>query len=557
MTPFQLWLRESNKRRWVLFDIQHSTGTLKFSNLPYSGYLTRISGDINFSASINLNRFLGWGNESFSSIKLLNVNNDLDSMIDLNSQGYTITVQFGDGEDGSTIGFKTILKGFVGSITAPSKTIIEVKTITNRFFLRQDLKKNFYGSTELLKGEPEPIAYGTCFNITPKKIENGIVNYPGGRWQCNSDLKGQLNITGHGVINVFDDGVPLTEYLGALPVPAGSWQNFVTASPFPNVGFRTGFILGTPPTGVLTCDYFGETNNFGGNNSAKSVIKTILVNTVPTPSPTVLTPSSVSSPPQETTNYYIKDSQSAEEAIGKLATGTGSFVVFNGNGDLVYGNVSRPDSLATAPIINLDESDIYDGSFRFIRQVSPFNEVSFQYFKNWTTQDKSTIIAGFEARNSRLNSEWVTRKLSGGSASFKLSTKAQAIQSYIHGHNYVDDNAVNTNWGVDIATLENLVSARDFQPGYLFTLQTNALSTEAFIGDKIQIKFPRFGFENGRNVAIVGMNYSLATKSVVSLVVFDIGNNSLSFGRTSKTKFGTGFANGNQGNQGKNQEPIV
>lgn len=520
---YEKWLDNEGTKKILLAKIQYfdlPTSSLKyyyFSNIPFVDtvaspkilYRDRIAGPVTFRTSLP-ERGLGLGGASWGSLLLQNSNGDLDFLTELFVDGYAIEIKIGD-PSWPLSDFKNYIKGLTLSITAPSSDKIEIKIRSRGFLAERNINQNFFQSGDVNAGNPHPIAFGNCFNISPVKVLNGVANYNGGKWQCHTNWVGYHGPTDtppyfRGIKEVFDDGVPLTRYAGAFPIPAGQWQEFEDALSSPNIGVASGFYLGSKPAGVLTCDYRGELDPFWDSNIA-AMAQSIGRSKDPA---LVAVVSAIGIASFKKMGFFTSGLKNILEIINQALQSQRSFGFFNGNSDLEVGTIIDPEAIT--PAFNFNQDSII-GTPQLSERASPSLEVSINYFKNWTKQDKlGAIPGGYENRaaRSQLDNLFLNKLTGIDSDFYPFAKPSPEIESLLHGFSTNFDYSTVPGPVADtfLTELKNI----EQYSHHFWNLNIRGRGFLLKAGTPITVNFPRFDLSTTKKMIVLeATNYGNQT----------------------------------------------
>ncbi len=348
------------------------------------------------------------------------------------------------------------------------------------------------------QGHPIPQAYGICRNITGELIDPGKLIY---RFHDR---------TANDVLAVYDRGAPVTKgtsfatfsELLAASTAGGTFDYCLSSS-------GSFFRLGSSPSGSVTADVEGDAEG-GYVSSTGSIIKRLMlrgtliadINTQSLDDIDLEMPGDI--------GCYFNAQVDISSAIDQLCIGT--FTFWGDIGDGLLGVYQFRDPSGETPLYSVDE-------FAVTGEIEPTNlpddigptvwRRRVAYRLNWTPMSGTDIVPAptiTEDRRKQLQDPNMLASIGIADRQVKnlLAVDAPTLVSMFD--NYDDAFAI-ANVLLDL-----------YNPGRgLWMVPVGLFGYRVRLNDVIRLKWPRFGFQNGKNVRVVGISYN---GTQVTLTVF-------------------------------------
>ncbi len=353
--------------------------------------------------------------------------------------------------------------------------------------------------TSANEGHPIPQAYGICRNITGELIDPGKLIY---RFHDR---------TAHDVLAVYDRGAPITKGtsyatfsdLLAATTAAGHFDYCLSSS-------GSFYKLGSSPSGTITADVEGDAEGGTYVSTVGAIIQRLmlrgtLIGDINTTSLTNID-AEITGP----IGCYFNSQVDISSAIDQLCIGT--FTFWGDIGDGLLGVYQFTDPEAETPDYIVDEYAI-TGEIEPTNLPDNINPTVWRrriaYRLNWTPMSGTDIVPAptiTEERRKELQEPTMLASIGIPTRQVKnlLAVDAPTLVSMFD--EYADAAAIAN-------TLLNL-----YNPGRgLWTVPVGLFGYQVRLNDMIQLKWPRFGFTNGKNVRVVGLSYN---GQQVTLTVF-------------------------------------
>ncbi|MDB5490364.1 MAG: hypothetical protein JWO78_213 [Micavibrio sp.] len=463
------------------------------SDAPANQYFSaRVENSFQMDISILTGTSFGdQGQPSYGSITIQNGDGELDALQSYYWEGRPITIKTGslDFRYGQ---FATILQGQCNSIDVTDDQII-ISITDNSLRLDQNLDVNLYkgtggleGSSDL-NGKPKPLTFGEVYNIEPVLVNAATLVY---QVHDGSILS---------VDAVRDRGVALTL--------SGDVSD-ITASAPPPGGYYTqlsaGLIrLGSTPGGVITADVHGD--NAGGyvntvGDIAQRIVKTRLgyrsLSSSEIDGGTFNTLSVEVGP----CGAFLPETVSGRVVLDSLIRPALGFWTFSRQGVMIAGIIDAPGT----PIFTIGPDMIDDQGVELVANIPTAEIIKVGYRPSWTVQTPTDIASGAtDAIKTFVTEDY--RYLS----SKDLSARAQNAQ--------LVEQVVQTTLALQ-ADAERLLTRMKRvygQPRKLYRLTVYGLYFRLFVGNTVNLTYPRHGLDAGKNMLVTRVADDAETNSTI------------------------------------------
>jgi hypothetical protein len=387
--------------------------TLYFSAVSYQTGPSEMPANINFEArltdsgSIGVSvygdgRTTGYGKLEVGSIKVGNIDGELDYLADYGFDGRPITLRLY--QPGQTYASMPVI--FTGTVDALPE--FSTKEITFRLKDQQQRLEvpacpNLYGGSNVLpngidgvdgdlKGKRKARLWGRCLNISPDCVNTSLQIF-----RVNDGPVQEITAA-------YDKGAPYTydaDYadnaaLQAATIPAGYYATCVAEGLFR---------INASIAGAVTCDVVQGAN--ANNRTAAQIIRSIALGAGLLPSEINASDVAIMDGTQPAeVGIYLTGEITAREAISQLATSVGGYAIFDNVAMLRVGILTAP---AGEPDLELTDTEML--SFERLAQRDgdiPVSEVRLNHTRNWTVQDNDLAGSVSVARRNFLKEQWRT-----------------------------------------------------------------------------------------------------------------------------------------------------
>jgi hypothetical protein len=187
--------------------------------------------------------------------------------------------------------------------------------------------------------------------------------------------------------------------------------------------------------------------------------------------------------------------------LTEIMQGAGGFIRFGKTGSCPLQIIRLSDPVNETPKIYLNEDTIIEKGIQLGSTEPPKSIISLSYKRNWTVQDDGTLADIItDAAGDYLNeytlytSEYSTVKAENTNITdiFPLAEVSDTLPTLFY---YLDHASLEAQRRIDIRNKKR----------YVFKLNTTAAPFTINIGDVVNLTHRRFGFAQGRNCLIVGM----------------------------------------------------
>jgi len=467
---YAAWLKDDNQERAVLVEAKYYDtsekvkylSTHSFVSLPTDTPANTVYDDLisnvpNLQSQLSMKFGVG-------DIDLVN-DGSLDAWLNDAWDGRGLSLLIGD-PAWARNDFRQIAALVTEAFEVVNNDKMRIRVRDKREKLNVNAQSSFYTSGESF-GKPKPLCVGQVFNITPI-----LINASTHQYQVHD---GEINA----ITQVRDNGVSVSF---TADLSAGT------------------FVLSSQPSGLITCDVQGAKPS--GNYHVKTAdIVEYLVKREALVSADLDAASftAFNTKVPYTVGHYIPARANLISVIDKITLSSGSYWLFNRAGKMVLWQLDDVTGTASA---SFDADDVLDDTFSFINSDLPYARSAIGYQKNYTVQNNSAgsvteanrnIYSGNNLVSFSVNSSIIT--------SHPLALKPDALNSVI---SLIGD--ANTE-AARVLALRNVVRFT-----YEATFSTGPF--EIKLGDEISVIYPRFGFENGKNVIVVGLDERPASNKI-------------------------------------------
>ena len=459
---YQAWLKDDNQERAVLVEAKYYDTSEKVRYMATHSFVSKptdtpaniVYDDLIVSVpTIQSQVGMAFG---VGDIDLVN-DGSLDVWLNDAWDGRGLSLLIGD-PTWARDDFRQIASLVTESFEVVNNNKMRLRVRDKREKLNINTQNNYYTSGEAF-GKPIPLTVGQVFNLTPV-----LINASTHQYQVHD---GQINA----ITDVRDNGVSVS-----------FTANLTTGT----------FVLSSQPSGVITCDvqgakpsgtYHTKTADIVEYLSKREALVTADIDAASIASFNTTVPYAV--------GFYIASRQNLISVIDKLMNSVGAYWLFNRAGKMVLWQLNN---LTNSPSAYFDSDDVLDNTFKFVSSNLPYARAAIGYHKNFTRQ---TNLAGSvnEANRNLYQGDNLISTADNSSiiTAHPLAVKPEPLDTLI---------TTLTNANTESARVLALNNAVRFV--YEATFSTGPF--EIKLGDEISVVYPRFGFENGKNVIVVGLD---------------------------------------------------
>jgi hypothetical protein len=448
-------------------------------------------------------RTLGPSEVSYGEIRVVNVDGALDSWLDLGFDGRTVSVKRLSSRRAAYGTAETVLRATVDRLDSDNMwSGFRLRLYDRRRELDKPLQGNRYAGTTLatgptaegtadLKDQLKPLCFGNCFNVPAVPVNP-------------FDLIYQVHDGAVASIAVFDGGVPLS---------AGG--NHATIAALRSAAIRPGqyltclalglFRLGAAPAYGITADVLeGATAALrrAGAVSTRMLAKLGLTGSANVNAATFTALDSAA--PYEV-GHFVADEQSALEALSIVLGSVGGWILPNNLGAFEVGRLATPGT----PAATLTQRDLLGDGVGLVSNPDtdggiPAWRIVLRYRPAFEVQDDSRL---------------------GGCVSVARRGAVAVAQREVRAENA----GVKTKHMLapELAIDTALANAADAQAEAarrlaLYNVRRDVLTfpvahrdaTAAVLGSTVTVSLPRFGYQAGRRMVVIGRNENLRDERV-------------------------------------------
>lgn len=301
--------------------------------------------------------------------------------------------------------------------------------------------------------EIAPIAFGQLFNVEPVLVDGQTLKY-------------QVNTGAIESIIVRDNGVAIS----------------------PTIDLAKGeFTLNEQPAGRITADVIQK------DESATAIIKAIcaLIDVeVDVGNLSSFTNSAA-------LGYYIKASTSAASIINEVLNSVGATALFNDIGQLQIYRLETP----AVPTLYIAPDDIKQDGMKLSSIEQPVLKMTLGYRRNWAIQDQASLASSLNVQQTKtFNDDYQTVERKNAISNHPLAEERRVNTVIANQADCADEcqrRAVLRSTRRRIWSLECFLSASQVLPG-----QT------------INVTYPDYGFANGKDVVVIGINRNINNREL-------------------------------------------
>lgn len=438
------WLDTPGKKRVVLAIVQSSGGTFYLANRPYISFPTDTPANQPFDdLIIAVPELVSTLDESIN-VGDLDVHNsgDLDGWVNDVWRGYPLKIYLGD-ESWVFSDFRLIMDGVCGGLSVPDSGRLVLSIRDKMELLRVPVQSATNSEDQRI-----PIALGYCFNVSPL-----LIDAPTHKYQVND---------GTATIHAVRD-------------------NGVNVAGFTDNGDGT-FTLTSSPAGQITCDVTANGTTIKAHLEwlAQRAITLAEVDST-----------QLSDLPTFEVAKYISGEETIEEVMQHLCAAVGAVPLFTRLGKLQakrYVIADTPSRYYDADHVVAENS--FDGLV-VEGDEAPKSNVRLAYLYN-NTQQSSVAGAVSEANRDLYGREYSTVEEATTASGLPLLQPSETIVTALR----LQADAI-----TEAQRRAVIRSAKRLR--YSVEMTTAPFGVE--VGDQVNITYPRYGFESGKDVLVVGL----------------------------------------------------
>jgi hypothetical protein len=549
-SQYRDWLAADGQFRCLLVQAASHNGTVQqtryFGNYPYIGEMpdpdfvgpgaptiTVVFEDILASAPsfrLSLDAPLAVGD-----VEVRNENGERDSWLNDGWDARSLIMYLGD-PAWDFADFRPILTGIIEDIAAADRARLVFSVRDKKELLNVPVQTSLY-SGGAIDNQPKPLACGLLTNITPVQVDPVTLTYQvhdgpiddivdvrdkGKSVQFMKDLtNGKFRLGGFvALIPVTSGGsgytsTPTVTLSGgggsgatatATIDPGGAIVTSITVTnrgsgytSAPTVtisggggsGATASAEMGGAPEGLITCDVQGAKPGGTFLQSPGDIIEHLATREVLT----AVDLDAISFADFDALTgmgqigIYLRDRRNLVEVLDEITASVGGHWYFDRQGKLKLWRLDPPTGTAVA---EFTADDIEAGGLRIIRRELPVYRQRLGLFRNWTIQRPDDLAATITWRESYANEFGQIKLLenTGLKTQFKGALEPDVIPTLYMVYDMAEDARRKTLRG---------------GPRHVYEAKMFAGAFQLNLGDEIKLTHPRFGFENGANAIVVGI----------------------------------------------------
>lgn len=452
-------------------------------------------------------RTTGRSEVSYGEIQLSNANGELDGWIDYGFDGRSVLVKRLSSRRAPYSSAITVLRGTVERLDADNAWLgFRLRFYDRRRSIDKPIQENVYAGTTIsagptaegnldLKDSVKPLCFGHCLNVPPA-LANAF------------NLIYQVHDGAVSSIAVYDGGVPLT--LGVNHANIAALQGATIRPGRFDTCLALGLLrLGGSPAFVVTADVLE-----GATAAARypgAVVRRMLAKMGLTGSGNVNVASfnALDASAQMEVGIWLDTQTAGLAAMGDVLASVGGWIIPGADGAFEAGRLLAPG----VPVGNINDDDMLKDSLGIITSTDtdgglPAWRVVLEYARNWQVQDDAQLGGCVEmARRAFLAAEMREEKVENDAVRVKhLLAPEMRVSTFI-----VDQEAAEAEadrW-LDLYSVR-----RD-----ILSFAMNHADADAFqLGKTVKIVLPRWGYEAGRNMVVIGREETLRDYTVTLTV---------------------------------------
>lgn len=292
---------------------------------------------------------------------------------------------------------------------------------------------------------PLPIALGTCFNVPPLVEDAGNLIY---RVHQDGNLTSVDDVRDRGISVAFTDNGDGT------------------------------FTLTNNPDGKVTADVTGETTG-----TPQDIAEWIAAEAGETDY-------DFSGLPSYSCGLYLQDDRSARKAIDEVVKSAGAVARWTRLGKMVAYQLDVPGTSSAT----FSPDDIQERGMSVARMEPPKTRIRLGYEKNFATQDEGSVAASVSVANKDRYSREYREVKSDNNVS---ATYPAAKEDELRG-------TLITNTTDAQSEADRRASLRSTQR-IVYSFSAYAAPFQVGIGDTINVEYPAYGFDSGKDAVVVGL----------------------------------------------------
>ena len=497
-SQFADWLKADNRQRCVLVEAAYypdgggSESTRYFSNLGYTSapgespantaYEDILTGIPEIRSYMG-EQFRGRSLITYGEIEIDNSGGARDAWLNDAWHLREVRIYLGD-PAWQRSDFRLVFKGLTEDIRARDGRTLALKIRDYQSIFEKPLQTDTV-TVGTMAGTKRPVLYGKCYRVPAVTADTSSQV-----WTVSDKPVASISV-------VYEDGYTITG--SCLIDPTGGVYGWGQGAAFAYSGHAIGYTAGKATADVTGIEkYTGD------------IVKKILIDRAGL-SESQIDPAAItafndaSSGPWEVGYYTIDDDVTVGDALDTLMAGIGGYYTFDRSGRFV-GGVLDPPSLGS-PVLTLTADDIADGAVELVRRIVPPKTARLGYSPYWSTLASVNTGAGLTAQQiARLKTKYDVMASAYTTGAEHLGVDEPLAPSCFAGI---------TGANAETSRRRNLWGVLRF----VFRVRAFLGAQQLKVGDCITLTVPRYGFDAGEKVIVVGMRESI-TGGWVELELF-------------------------------------
>ena len=433
----------------------------------------------------------------FGDIVLINNDGGLDGISMHGFDGQPVVLRFGADNAAYPGGFATVFSGTIATAEFDlGKVVIKVRdkleqlnlpVAATRYAGNNALPAGLEGTTDNIKGQPKPRAYGTLKNISPVYVNTSKLTY-----QVH-------NGTVLDIVAVYDRGSSITK--GADFATSALLQAASPAAATYITCFAEGYFrLGSTPAGQITADV--TQGAAAANRTAAQILKQLALDVgLPAGDISAADVTALDTANSAELGLWVSDDSAALSALDEVAASVGAWYGFDRTGVLRMGRVIAPAGTPAAVLTTLEVVQIERLPSNDTGKGLPIWRATVNYAKNYTVQPSD--LAGAVTATTRAYLALGVRGEQTEDAAIKIKHKLAPEMTR--------DTLIVTQAAAATEAARLLALHKVERETYQVDVWLDtALAQSLDLGNVVSLAYPRFGLTAGKLFIVTGIDADFA-----------------------------------------------
>jgi len=481
-SDFSAWLSRDDVTRTILCEAKYWDGTAEQTlYMSNTGYVTKpsdtpantpyrefIKAIPNYSTSISVptaSSFSVKSSTSFGDIKIENCDKLKDEWLNYAWAGRRVSIFLGD-KSWARSDFKLMINGFIDSFEASDEKTLTLKIRGLEYQLDVPISNNLL-TTGNDKDKPKPLSFGNIYNASPVLIDSALQKY----MVHDGNIDNVIAKDNGAVLTITQTGD------GTFTLTTGGTSNLTTD------------IQGYKPAGA---SYI---------TTAVDIVKYIFTTY------TGLTSGDLDTASFDTLNalcpqiagIYTRNGAKVVDVANELLASIGAFYTRSIAGKIV---LKRFDVPTNSPVLYLNSDTDMAKTFKIEQILPPLYRVSVGYNRNYSVLQTVAGALAVDVK-AKLQQEWRVA----------TATNLTTLTAYPLA-SVTDQYGTCLQIEADAATEASRLLALHGVQRIVYSIDASISAFNLQLGDTINLKANRYGFDNGKNCVVVGIDYQLSKNKV-------------------------------------------